>query len=334
MEKRYQVFVSSTFEDLKEERRAVIECLLNAKYIPAGMELFSASNDEQFEYIKKIIDTCDYYVLIIAARYGSINPSTGLSFTEQEYNYAKSKGIPILAFLHSDPYNLPYNNREDDKRELLEQFRKKASSGRLCKIWSDLAELTTSVLISLNEQVNENPQKGWIRNDAKNFSVDNGLIEQLNKDNRELKDEVKKLQIVISDLNLKLKASENTILDLNKRNEQLSVQLNNVNTVNADIKESTVIRYNNGIKECKLYITWSDILKKTGDDFKRGCFILDLNKCLSRRLIIGSGKIIDEDVIKIINYMKNNGLWMEFNNEIFLTTKGILALKYCSYYFE
>ena len=52
MDKRYQVFVSSTYSDLREERKSIIEVLLNAKFIPAGMELFSASNDEQFEYIK------------------------------------------------------------------------------------------------------------------------------------------------------------------------------------------------------------------------------------------------------------------------------------------
>lgn len=125
MDKRYQVFVSSTFTDLKEERKAIIECLLNAKYIPAGMEMFAASNDEQFKYIKKIIDTCDYYVLIVGARYGSINPSTGKSFTEQEYDYAVEKGIPVLAFLHDNPYNLSVEKRDDENRELLERFRNK-----------------------------------------------------------------------------------------------------------------------------------------------------------------------------------------------------------------
>ena len=129
MDKRYQVFISSTFTDLKEERKAIIESLLNAKYIPAGMEMFSASNDEQFKYIKKIIDTCDYYVLIVGARYGTINPSTGKSFTEQEYDYAIEKGIPVLAFLNSNPNDLPEDKREDDKRELLEAFREKVSNG-------------------------------------------------------------------------------------------------------------------------------------------------------------------------------------------------------------
>lgn len=188
MDKRYQVFVSSTFTDLKEERKAIIEGLLNAKYIPAGMEMFAASNDEQFKYIKKIIDTCDYYVLIVGARYGSINPSTGKSFTEQEYDYAVEKIIPVLAFLHDDPYNLPVEKRDDENHELLEKFRAKVSDGRLCKMWHTSAELIASVIISLGEEVADNPQIGWTRGSIED-SVE--LLSQIN-DLRKEKESVEK----------------------------------------------------------------------------------------------------------------------------------------------
>ncbi len=188
MDKRYQVFVSSTFTDLKEERKAIIEGLLNAKYIPAGMEMFSASNEEQFKYIKKIIDTCDYYVLIVGARYGSINPSTGKSFTEQEYDYAVEKGIPVLAFLHDNPYDLPVEKRDDENRELLEKFRNKVSDGRLCKMWHTSAELIASVIISLGEEVADNPQMGWTRGNIED-SVE--LLSQIN-DLRKEKENIEK----------------------------------------------------------------------------------------------------------------------------------------------
>lgn len=188
MDKRYQIFVSSTFTDLKEERKAIIEGLLNAKYIPAGMEMFAASNDEQFKYIKKIIDTCDYYVLIVGARYGSINLSTGKSFTEQEYDYAVEKNIPVLAFLHDDPYNLPIDKRDDDNRELLEKFRAKVSDGRLCKMWHTSAELISSVIISLGEEVANNPQIGWTRGNIED-SVE--LLSQIN-DLRKEKESIEK----------------------------------------------------------------------------------------------------------------------------------------------
>ena len=64
MDRRYQVFVSSTFVDLRDERSRVIQTLMELDCIPAGMELFPAMDEEQFEFIKKIIDDCDYYLLI------------------------------------------------------------------------------------------------------------------------------------------------------------------------------------------------------------------------------------------------------------------------------
>ena len=46
MEKRYQIFVSSTFADLQEERQQVIQALMEMDCIPAGMELFPAADEE------------------------------------------------------------------------------------------------------------------------------------------------------------------------------------------------------------------------------------------------------------------------------------------------
>src|SRR5216683_8241641 len=99
MDKRYQVFVSSTFADLKEERQAVIRTLIEMDCIPAGMELFPAADEEQFTFIKRVIDDCDYYLLIIGGRYGSVDES-GISYTEQEYEYAVSRGLKVIALLH------------------------------------------------------------------------------------------------------------------------------------------------------------------------------------------------------------------------------------------
>jgi Domain of unknown function (DUF4062) len=82
---RHQVFVSSTFRDLEAERGAVYRAIRGLNCIPAGMELFPASNDEQFKFIKRVIDDCDYYVVIVAGRYGSVT-TDGVSFTEMEFD--------------------------------------------------------------------------------------------------------------------------------------------------------------------------------------------------------------------------------------------------------
>src|SRR4028119_2333406 len=103
MSKRYQVFVSSTFADLQEERAKVQKAIMQLDCIPAGMELFPAIDEEQLEFIKRIIDDSDYYLLIIGGRYGTVSPKDGISYTEKEYDYAVSKGIRVIALLHKSP---------------------------------------------------------------------------------------------------------------------------------------------------------------------------------------------------------------------------------------
>lgn len=106
MDRKYQVFVSSTYKDLIEERSEVMKSLLELDCIPTGMELFPSADDDQLTYIKKVIDNCDYYVLILGGRYGTLHHS-GKSYTHLEYEYALEKDIPIIAFLHSNPNSLP-----------------------------------------------------------------------------------------------------------------------------------------------------------------------------------------------------------------------------------
>lgn len=60
MDKRYQVFISSTFVDLVDERQAVLKAILELDQMPAGMELFPASDDEAWRLIRDVIDASDY----------------------------------------------------------------------------------------------------------------------------------------------------------------------------------------------------------------------------------------------------------------------------------
>lgn len=124
MEKRYQVFVSSTYEDLIEERQEVMQALLELDCIPSGMELFPASDEDQWNLIKKVIAECDYYLVIIGGRYGSTG-TDGKSYTQMEYEYAVEIGKPVMGFLHRTPGTLPANKCEatDAGKAKLESFR-------------------------------------------------------------------------------------------------------------------------------------------------------------------------------------------------------------------
>ncbi|OEZ54247.1 hypothetical protein JAB5_11010 [Janthinobacterium sp. HH103] len=164
MEKRHQVFISSTFSDLKEERAEIIQALLELDCIPAGMELFPATDGEAWDLIKGVIDDSDYYCLVLAGRYGSTD-AIGISFTEKEYDYAVSQKKPIMAFLHGDIEKLPVSKTEKSEqgRKKLEDFRKKVELAHHRKAWMSAAELGGLVSRSLVNMRKSNPAEGWVR---------------------------------------------------------------------------------------------------------------------------------------------------------------------------
>jgi hypothetical protein len=194
--KKYQVFVSSTFRDLVDERQDAIRNILDLKHIPAGMELFPATDVEQLTYIKKVIDECDYYILIMGGRYGSMD-AAGISYTEREYDYAVSTSKVVLAFVHNDPAAIPVGKSDVSEPVVaaLNAFREKVMGGRLVKGWTTRANLEPLVLKALIHVFNDMPQVGWIRGDA---AATQPLIEQSNsllQENSSLKSELNQLKL-------------------------------------------------------------------------------------------------------------------------------------------
>ena len=187
MSKRYQVFVSSTYADLKEERQKVMQALMELDCIPAGMELFPAADEEQFEFIKRVIDDCDYYLLIIGGRYGSLSKD-GISFTEQEFEYAISRGLRVIAMLHESPDEISFGKSEQDPdlRARLQSFRTRASTDRLVRFWKQAEELPGLVALSLSKTIKMYPAVGWIRVDKVSSEDLLSEINQVRKDNAAL----------------------------------------------------------------------------------------------------------------------------------------------------
>ena len=183
MQKRYQVFVSSTFKDLEEEREEIMKVLLELNLFPAGMEIFPAADEEQMKYIHKIIDDSDYYVLILAGKYGSTN-NEGISYTELEFNYAFEKKKPILAFVYQDIETLSASKVELDssKKKKLLKFRKKVQADRLTKYWKNKDDLAAKVSRSVTHAIENHPAIGWIRSDSilmENENIEPKLVEKL-----------------------------------------------------------------------------------------------------------------------------------------------------------
>jgi hypothetical protein len=163
-DKRYTVFVSSTFRDLAEERQAALRAILALGHFPTGMEVFPAAGDTPWEMISRVIADSDYYVLIIAGRYGSIAPE-GISYTEREYEEALKLGKYVLAFLHDDPDSLSASKSElsAKPRRQLDRFRKRVKDTHIIQSWRDGNELALKITQGLLNAFDLKPATGWVR---------------------------------------------------------------------------------------------------------------------------------------------------------------------------
>lgn len=189
MERKHQVFVSSTYKDLIEERQHVIHALLELDCIPAGMELFPAADEDAWTLIKEVIDNSDYYLLIVAGKYGSQNPD-GISFTEMEFDYASSIGKPIVSFIFHDVEQLTGAKIEKTEglQEKLKHFKAKAEQ-KHCKYWKNAEDLGGKVSRSLIQLKKKHPSDGWIPG---KYAADDKLfrtIEELRSRIQELESE-------------------------------------------------------------------------------------------------------------------------------------------------
>lgn len=195
---KYQVFLSSTYSDLVDERESIIKAILEMYHIPIGMEMFSAEDEDQWEIIRRTIEVSDYYVLVLGLRYGS-KTSEGIGFTQKEYEYALEKNIPILAFVMKDTVSLSKDKRDDDLSEI-NAFRESVlKNSKMAQFWETKDQLIKSVSISLMKQIMQKPGIGWIRGD--NARAEEALSKELtalSKENRELRERVTELESKIS----------------------------------------------------------------------------------------------------------------------------------------
>jgi cell division septum initiation protein DivIVA len=253
METKYQIFISSTYTDLISVRQKVRDTILSLYHFPVGMEMFSADDDEQWDVIKETIDSSDYYVLILGHRYGS-ETSEGISFTEKEYNYAKSKELPVLAFIRDRDVAVKSNERDDDPEKIkkLSQFIQKAQSNKMCDFWITPEELTTKVSIALHKMFKKKPRPGWIRSDNLDFAQISQEVVKLSQENRDLREENERLKGQLG--------AKKPIIELNI-NEGKAICIQYKKTYDNYGMEIHKINYEDVPIELQKYVTKGDIEK-------------------------------------------------------------------------
>jgi hypothetical protein len=162
------------------------------------MEMFSAADEDQWEIIKEEIDSSDFYILIIGNRYGSIEETTGISYTEKEFDYAVEKKIPVLAFIVDSSVSMIPDRFDSDPQKIakLNVFKEKVKqSGRYVKFWKNVDNLETLISQSISKAVFRGNRPGWVR--TTDFDIDKSYAEILR-----LTERVHTLEALNSDLRM------------------------------------------------------------------------------------------------------------------------------------
>ena len=145
-----KVFVSSTYEDLKNYRAATIEAISRFGWLTIAMESLISQDVRPKDECLALVRQCDVYVGIFAHRYGCIPESDELSITEQEYLCARENGLKCLVFIVDDdyPWRKKWIDRGSSEGSLL-ALKKHLISDHICTSFTSPENLAAVVSASL-----------------------------------------------------------------------------------------------------------------------------------------------------------------------------------------
>ncbi|MCE1166551.1 MAG: DUF4062 domain-containing protein [Sphingobacteriia bacterium] len=149
---RKTVFISSTFVDLKEERKKVWDSLEKFDVTVKGMEQFGARTSNPLATCISEVEQSDIYVGIIGMRYGSEEPNSGKSYSQLEYEKAVEQNKEILIYLIDEESSAVTPNLiQFDKIQKLNNFKAILKDKHTIDTFSNSQDLVTKLQRKFNE---------------------------------------------------------------------------------------------------------------------------------------------------------------------------------------
>lgn len=264
--KKLQVFVSSTYTDLHEERQAAVEAILTAGHIPAGMELFAAGDESQMNVIKRWIDESDVYLLILGGRYGSVDPQSGKSYIQLEYEYAVSNNKPFFAVVIEESHLEEKLKRtgsqviERDNPQQLKEFRMQVQT-RMTRPWRDPRDIKLAIMETMAGFSQRDDLIGWVPRSEALTDAFTEEMSRLAKENAELRQRIADLRKQIED-----PADYRTLRDLYDR---LRAFTNYFSDIGRGL-DRAVDSYNKGVGslEARVMVTARKFKEHSGDEIE------------------------------------------------------------------
>jgi tetratricopeptide (TPR) repeat protein len=121
----FTVFVCSTFDDLEQEREAVLDAIRRVQSRHTAMEFFGARPGRPINICIEEVRKRDLLVVIVGEKYGSLPPGMGVSYSQAEYEEGVRLEKPCLVYLRDDdvPILRKHVERDPDKLRLLDAWK-------------------------------------------------------------------------------------------------------------------------------------------------------------------------------------------------------------------
>jgi len=174
---KYHIFIGSTLDDLKSERKELPRIVMELGHIPVMADHIDAEARNAQMLLQKTIEECDYFIALVAHKYqksdDAVNPLAA------EYSIAAKKGIPVLALIIDDKARWKPAKKETDIAIIrkLNNLKTKLREGPF-ETWLNTPDLCQKAQTLLAQEFTVNPQPGWIREDR---TIDPSVANELSR---------------------------------------------------------------------------------------------------------------------------------------------------------
>lgn len=163
LDKRYQVFISSSGHDMYPERVVLSQTLVGMGFFSWGLE--QQRTPMSTSIARRQIDDCDYVILLLGSQYGEQSVS-GVGYMHLEYIYAVTKQKPIVVFMHEDPSSrdLSLQDASPELQRRFQEFRKQLQL-EVDQIFTYKShrDLELTVRLNMPQMLERYPVQGWVR---------------------------------------------------------------------------------------------------------------------------------------------------------------------------
>jgi hypothetical protein len=165
---KLRIFISSTMDDLENERATIVKRLDSMNFEPVNAEGLLPNGATSWERISEELDSCHVMVLLSGVRYGWV-PSSGplakenISVTHGEYRAARTLGLPILPFFKNLGYKAVRNSKDAKRRDAFRKEVEDWDKGQFRGMFTNVVDLSEAVGVAVVRMLSDHFQRDLIQ---------------------------------------------------------------------------------------------------------------------------------------------------------------------------